>query len=179
MKNKIQLTNAKDDATSREWLVNVYPMYLHDLSAYEAPETGAGYYQLNERGLWVPDYLPDWLRQDHAYPLIIHYLAKAVGFAFVGQTPFPFMSPDVDYRMSEFFVLRRYRREGIGTAAAKLIFDRYPGRWEVVELPGNNSAVLFWRSVISEYTDGNFTQTTLDGSTRQLFSTCKGEKQAV
>ncbi len=35
--------------------------------------------------------------------------------------------------MSEFFVRKPYRRAGIGRDAAKLIFDRFAGDWEIVE----------------------------------------------
>src|SRR5215831_2379682 len=33
--------------------------------------------------------------------------------------------------ISEFFILRRHRRRGIGTEVARRVFDRYPGKWEV------------------------------------------------
>jgi predicted acetyltransferase len=33
--------------------------------------------------------------------------------------------------MSEFFVLRKYRRQGIGRTAAVELFERFPGPWRV------------------------------------------------
>jgi predicted acetyltransferase len=50
--------------------------------------------------------------------------------------------------ISEFFVLRKYRRRGMGTRAARLLFARFPGRWEVAELSWNVGAQRFWRSAI-------------------------------
>lgn len=50
--------------------------------------------------------------------------------------------------ISEFFVLRKYRRRGVGTRAARLLFARFPGRWEVSELVWNLAARRFWRQVI-------------------------------
>ena len=49
--------------------------------------------------------------------------------------------------LSEFFVLRKYRRRGVGTRAARTLFARFPGRWEVAVLTWN-PAQRFWRGVI-------------------------------
>jgi predicted acetyltransferase len=50
--------------------------------------------------------------------------------------------------ISEFFVLRKYRRRGVGTHVARALFARFPGRWEVAELTWNVAAQRFWRRVI-------------------------------
>jgi predicted acetyltransferase len=48
----------------------------------------------------------------------------------------------------EFFVVRKYRRAGVGTAAARSVLRRHPGTWSVHQLPGNDGAVAFWRRAI-------------------------------
>jgi predicted acetyltransferase len=58
--------------------------------------------------------------------------------------------------MDQFFVLRRYRRHGVGEQAARFLFDRFAGRWEVREQPGNDGATAFWRRVIGQYTGDSF-----------------------
>ena len=50
--------------------------------------------------------------------------------------------------ISEFFVLRKYRRRGVGTHAARMLFERFPGRWELAELTWNVAARRFWRRLI-------------------------------
>ena len=62
---------------------------------------------------------------------------------------------DVAY-MDEFFVMRKYRRAGVGSEFAARLFDIFPGRWEVAQVAPNTEATLFWRSVIRAYTSGNF-----------------------
>jgi predicted acetyltransferase len=47
--------------------------------------------------------------------------------------------------MAEFFILRKYRHQGIGARAAWELFDRFPGRWEVFEIIENTAAQEFWR----------------------------------
>lgn len=58
--------------------------------------------------------------------------------------------------LSEFFVMRKYRRRGVGTRAATAVFDMFPGRWEVDQLASNVEAQAFWRGVIGRYTSGRF-----------------------
>ena len=71
--------------------------------------------------------------------------------------------------MSEFFVLRRERRQGIGALAAHAVFDAHPGRWEVSELVRNERAIRFWRRVIGEQTVGRYEETADAEELRQIF----------
>ena len=50
--------------------------------------------------------------------------------------------------MAEFFVMRKYRRTGVGTDAARAIFERFPGAWQVREEEANVGAIHFWRRAI-------------------------------
>ena len=43
-------------------------------------------------------------------------------------------------------------------AAAIQIFDSFPGTWRVGQERGNVVAQLFWRNVISRYTNGQFNE---------------------
>lgn len=56
--------------------------------------------------------------------------------------------------IAEFLIMPKYRRAGVGTAAARDVPLRHPGRWEVRQVPGNEAAVAFWRHAIpSEFTE--------------------------
>jgi hypothetical protein len=79
---KLGLHDARASAADREWLTNVYPFYLHDLSEFDEH-----YYTLNDRGLWEPDHLPSWLQDDTDHPLIIRQSETRVGFALVNEAP--------------------------------------------------------------------------------------------
>ena len=61
--------------------------------------------------------------------------------------------------MTEFFVLRRFRRRGVGRAAAFPAFDRFAGPWEVRQREDNPNATAFWRRTIDDYTRGDFEET--------------------
>jgi predicted acetyltransferase len=160
----IELRDARDSAVDRVWLGNVYPLYLHDLSAFDD-----GYYQLDKRGTWQPDHLPSWLADDHDLPLLIVLEQRRVGFALVNRAPSPYIAAGCDHRMAEFFVLRRERRAGIGSSAAHAVFDLHPGRWEVSELTRNERAIRFWRRVIGARTNGRFAEIRTAQELRQTF----------
>ena len=148
---------------------NLYPLYLHDLSPFTE------FYDIDDQGIFYPDYLPDWLdvQSPFVHPMIIRAAGRPAGFAFVGQAPFPHMTPGRDYRMSELFVLARYRRRGVGRRAARALFDAFRGVWEVSELPGNVRAQQFWRAVIGEHTRGAFEERVENGDVVQVFDSRK------
>ena len=50
--------------------------------------------------------------------------------------------------MAEFFILRKYRGQGVGCVAARAIFSRYVGIWEVAVARKNRGALVFWRRAI-------------------------------
>src|SRR5262245_48105317 len=47
--------------------------------------------------------------------------------------------------MDQFFVLKKYRRSGLGTTLAYAVFRALPGHWEIGQMPANLSAQAFWR----------------------------------
>ena len=160
----VELRDARRSLLDREWLINVYPFYLHDLSAFDD-----SYYTLDDRGLWSPDHLPGWLQEDTDHPFILLESGRRVGFALVNQAPSPHMHPGMDFRMSEFFVLRSYRGQGIGRRAVFTLFDRFRGKWEIFELPRNEPAIRFWRGAIGAY--GRYAETSGPSHVRQVIDT--------
>ncbi len=80
---------------------------------------------------------------------------KLAGFALhVGRSRLT--GEDGVHDVAELFVLRRYRRSGVGEQMARWLFDRFPGRWEVRQKTENARAITFWRRVIDRYTGGRF-----------------------
>ena len=83
---------------------------------------------------------------------------RLAGFAlFRRGTSFPeqdVLGDDSGMMITEFFVMRKYLRQGIGKQVTRELFECYPGRWEVTELPQNAAGLAFWRKTIGEYTRG-------------------------
>jgi predicted acetyltransferase len=50
--------------------------------------------------------------------------------------------------VAEFFVVRSWRRRGIGTRAALGLIARFPGMWRIAFQEENPTAARFWRDVV-------------------------------
>jgi predicted acetyltransferase len=159
----LTLVDARSSATHATWLRNVYPLYLHDLSAWSDD------YTLDAEGRFQPDRLPYWLTNPSCRPLVAAEGGAARGFAFVGTGDFPFKSKGADHRISELFVLRAFRRGGLGRRLAREVFRLFPGRWELTVLHGNDAALAFWRAVVDEAASDR-AEGPDDGATRLSFS---------
>ena len=60
--------------------------------------------------------------------------------------------------MEQFFVLKRYRRVGTGSALALHALRSHPGPWEVGQVPANVAAQAFWRGVVGAQTGGDYVE---------------------
>lgn len=70
--------------------------------------------------------------------------------------------------MYEFFLLRSYRGKNIAETAAKQVFDKFQGKWELYtnHTSLNKKGQSFWRKTINNYNSGEFEEvegTTFDG----------------
>ena len=92
-----------------------------------------------------------WTRRGRHH-FVIRVDGRLAGFALVADRAH-FAGHGVR-EISEFFVLRKYRRRGVGTRAARVIFARFPGRWELAELTWNVAARRFWRHLIRRFAVG-------------------------
>lgn len=108
-------------------------LYQHDFSEFDGRDVDC-------HGLYGYPYLDHyWLERDRR-PFLFDVDGWWAGFGLVR------LGPPID--MAEFFVLRRFRRSGIGRDAASQIFRMLPGRWQVRQLASNPGATQFWRRVI-------------------------------
>ena len=102
---------------------------------------------------------------EYGYPLDRYWGSKGwypfVATAFDKYAGFALVNPAVrigseGYWMDQFFIVKKYRRQGIGRSLAKSLFSSLPGQWEVGQMPRNLPGQAFWRKVINECTDGRF-----------------------
>jgi predicted acetyltransferase len=131
-------------------------LYLHDFSEHAAISSPYG--DVDEAGCFAYPYLDLYWREPGRLPFLIRTDGRIAGFVLVNQW---FVSGQPgDHCVAEFFVLRKYRRTGLGTAAARRLFDGLPGWWEVPVAHYNAAAQQFWRKVLA---DRPFTECVGDG----------------
>ncbi|MCM3781378.1 GNAT family N-acetyltransferase [Neobacillus mesonae] len=142
-------------------LKNLLQLYMYDFTEY----TGV---DLKSAGLYpeMPDFNLYWTEPQTRDPFVITMNDQIAGFAFVKKK-----GPDRDIHvLFHFFILKKYRMKGLGTAAAKQIFSLYEGKWELCQLENNVPAQKFWLKVILEITGGNFEDKFENGRRYQFFT---------
>jgi predicted acetyltransferase len=133
----------------RELLRRMMELYLYDFSEFDGSD-------LDEHGVFGYgdlDYF--WFEATHA-AFLVTVDEKLAGFVLVDNEV---VIEENERSLCEFFVLRKYRRQGVGRQVATTVFDRLPAQWEVRVIAENQPAQAFWRRVIADYTGGAFHET--------------------
>jgi predicted acetyltransferase len=160
----VSLRDAREITSDIQWIEVVYRDYLDDLGLLN---TGL-FPVLGDIAQRDREPLHRWLLDRSALLITILDDHKPAGFAMVAREQHA--GRQCDYRMAEFFIDRAHRRRGLGRSAVRLIFDRFAGRWEIVEYTRNPGAVEFWRSVVAGYTKGHYRERSVNGEVRQYFT---------
>jgi predicted acetyltransferase len=163
----VSIRDCKHSKKDRQWIQDVYGEYLDALS-----DLNTGLFSvLGADNPHEHEIFANWFANDQSHPLVILRGSDLVGFALVTRPRIPAAGETAaDFHMSEFFVRKAHRREGIGRNAATLIFDRFAGDWEIVEYLRHPGSVAFWRRVLITYSKGKFTERSRNGEVRQRFS---------
>ena len=110
---------------------------------------------VNSFGLYGYSYLDYYWTEDRRFPYFIKVDGKLAGFVMVCD--YCYVSKDKDTLfMSEFFVMRKYRKLGIGKIVAKEVFNMHRGKWELTVHPKNPGAIKFWANVIEDCVGKNY-----------------------
>jgi predicted acetyltransferase len=123
---------------------HIFNVFIQD---YEAEFSAITKKEPNAEGRFALE--ADWRKPNHGF----YWFGKEKPIGFVITT-------EVDGRsdIAEFYILPCYRRTGLGKRLAFAVFDRFPGPWQVRQIPTAEEAIAFWRATISEYTEGNYTE---------------------
>ncbi len=135
----------------RGLLERLLQLYLHDFSEFAPRHTTYG--EVDAEGLFpYPPGLDCYWQEPDREPLLIWANGAVAGFVLVNR--WSALDRPLDRAVAEFFVLRKYRRAGVGTRAAHGAFLRHPGRWEVPVAAYNPAALQFWRRAAGSVAGG-------------------------
>jgi predicted acetyltransferase len=140
---------------------NLMQFYIYDFSEFVNCD-------VEENGLYgAYPYLEDyWTEANHRFPYVIKQDDKYAGFVLVRFIE----SEERNYfSIAEFFIMKKYRKAGIGKSVAKQIFNLHKGQWEVYQIESNKPAQIFWSKVIDEFTHGQYRDRVENGRKIQDF----------
>jgi predicted acetyltransferase len=124
----------------------LFQFYAYDFSEMEP--TGSADFEFNAQGRFDDyTYMADYWRDANRWPLLIRLDGRLAGFALVNARSH--RGGSVERNMAEFFVARKFRREGVATEAVRQILALHPGRWEVAVVERNAAAKAFWPRAIA------------------------------
>ena len=116
-------------------------LYLYDMADFTGetlnPETGQFDYA----------YFDEYWADPHRTPYLLRIGEQPVGFCLTNRWTLFYEPPESARSIAEFFVLKQYRRSGVGRTAALSILESNPGDWEIRALASNGAAVVFWGNV--------------------------------
>jgi predicted acetyltransferase len=152
-------------------LRNLLELYKYDFSEFEPDD-------VNEYGLYEYKYLDHYWTEAERHPFFIKVNGRLAGFALVRELGSTEQNETI-YSMAEFFVMKKYRRSGVGRHVSMELFTRFSGLWKVAQVETNEPAQRFWRRTIGEYTHNRFQERREEGwdGPIQVFST--GNKDEV
>jgi predicted acetyltransferase len=133
----ISVTPAADD--QQPVIANLIQLYLYDM-------TESMPFPVGRDGRFEYDFLERFWR----FPYLVHVGDEIAGFALViDECPLTGRKPS--WFMAEFFVLRAYRRRGVGREALAAILQAHPGHWHVGVPKANLPAQAFWSRSLAPY----------------------------
>lgn len=121
-------------------------LYVYDTSK----ELG---FSISEDGLYHPKSYRCYCEDKDKIAYLIKVYDEIAGFALINQNG---LEEYTDWKVDQFFILAKFQKSGVGKAAAKKIWQRHPGKWEVSVLPENILALNFWEKVITDFTNNTF-----------------------
>ena len=136
-------------------LQRLMQLYLHDFTEFTGDD-------VDKFGKF-PYRLGEFWKNPHRRPFLIRVEDQIAGFVLAGlQATSLVVPPQKVNFIAEFFVMKKYRKHGIGEYAARWVFDQFPGEWEVDQIAKNLAAQAFWRKIIDRYTNGQFQEVFLN-----------------
>ena len=131
----------------KEIIRNLLEKYDYEFSQYDNRD-------VNDLGLYGYEYLDNCWTEENWFPFFIRVNGKLAGFVVV--TDYLEVKLDTNYALSDFFIMYKYRRLGIGKYVLKYILEKFKGKWQLKFHPKNEISAKFWINTIQEFTCGEY-----------------------
>ena len=129
-------------------LHNLLEHYFHDLAEWFLFDSAPS-------GKYVASTSDYWGEGHKVY--LLYKADIPVGFALVAPAD-EWLPGQNANDMKEFFIVRRYRKSGLGRDFARDVWDRHPGPWLVRVYQPNEPALPFWRRAVADYSNADYSE---------------------
>jgi predicted acetyltransferase len=168
--NHIEVLHASE--AERPILRHLMELYLYDFSEFDGSD-------ISPMGIYDYPYLDHYWAEPEHFPFLVRVNGHLAGFVLVSR--FNYLTGLKDgWVLPEFFIMRKYRHQGVGEYVAHFIFGQFLGTWQVAQIFENTGATAFWRKVIARYTHDNIHELDLDNDhwngPVQMFTSPPGPK---
>ena len=141
-----QFSITKIGPESDRLLRNLFEFYVHDMAPWFDID-------LKADGSYSYDTSTVWARGWDAY--VARVDGAIAGFALIASAE-EWIGEQGVWDVREFFVVRKYRRSGLGRRIAEAIWNERPGEWLVRVLEANEPALEFWRVMVARYSGDRY-----------------------
>ena len=128
-------------------VANLLELYAYDFTQYCN-------FDLGDDGFYGYEHLDLYWIDPKRIPYLIKVDGKWAGLVLIQQGSH-LNTDSTPWDIAEFFIMSRYRRQGLGTDVAHQLWNKYQGHWQVRVLEGNPRACLFWHKTIQSFTKIN------------------------
>ncbi len=127
-------------------VLNLGLYYIYDFSEHLG-------FRCPDDGLFGTSHWSKYWDEPDRWAFLVKVDGELAGFVFISPDG---TQPGSQFGFGEFFIMRKFRKQGVGQKVAFKLFDRFRGPWEVRVVTNNESALAFWRKVLHRYTEGNY-----------------------
>lgn len=134
----------------KDTIQNLGRFYVYEMSRY------CGFlptWETPSNGLFECIDLSSYCEKPDRYAFLIKVDDELAGFVLINKVG---STPDVDWNISEFFIVSKFQGKGVGRHVAEQVFNQFPGLWETSQIPENTAAINFWDKIVSQYSRGQF-----------------------
>ena len=144
-------------------LRSMLELCLHDLSEFDDEYTSL---ELNEAGLYGYNYLDYYWNEEGRFPYLLSIDGKLAGFSLIKTVE----GDSLTFEVAEFFILRKYRKMGIGKELINRMFSLHKGNWTIDTAIKNTVAQNFWRNAVKSNAIGEFEETLIENGRRMMWT---------
>lgn len=131
---------------------NMARFYAYDMSRVCGRHSG---WEFPANGLYEAHDYRSYFVEKNRYSFLVFKDKELAGFALINKIG---VHPSVDWNIGEFYIVAKFQGQGLGKQVACRLFSDFKGIWNVMAMPDNRPAFLFWQNVITDFSHSNFTQ---------------------